>query len=308
MFRKFLQTDGLSLERLHTLVLIAEAGSLKKASGGDPGRQSRMSHHLRELSDFFHIPLTQFSGRVLILSPKGVELAQIARHQLSTLSTFKRSADVNDPEWKIGAGDSVLQWWIIPALGRSSRSLRWVLRNLRTSDIVSKVANDELDFGVVRTDAVNGRIRSKLVGTIKHTIVVPRRLLSGNISTRKALTELPHATIGSDGQLTAKLRKIASNHGGVFEPKLKCDSLGLCLAAVRTGKYAAVLPTYILDEGIVGDVEIVDADLIDLNRPMALIWNQTTLDRLGRAAEEIKEILSAALLSSAPPDESKLEN
>ena len=189
----------------------------------------------------------------------------------------------------------MLQWWLIPALGRRGLATRWSLHNLRTTEIVSRVADERLDFGLVRSDSVRDSVKAAQIGTITYAIVVPRRLLRGNISTKTALAELPHATIGTDGQLTERLRKIASDLGSVFQARLKCDSLGLCLAAVRTGRYAAVLPTYILDDDTVAEVEIVEADLEELNRPMALIWNPRKQEILGRNAVETKDALLAAL-------------
>jgi DNA-binding transcriptional LysR family regulator len=295
MFKEFLNNEGLSMERLHTLVLLADAGSLTKAAGNDSGRQTRMSHHLRELGEFFHISLTERSGRTLKLTQKGQELAVIARNHLSTLQTFARSVQTVEHEWAIGAGDSVLQWWLIPALGRSGLAPRWSLQNLRTAETVSRVADERLDFGLIRSDAVRESVGAAEIGAIKYAIVVPRRLLRRNLSTKTALAELPHATIGTDGQLTERLHKIANDLGGVFHARLKCDSLGLCLAAVRTGKYAAVLPTYILDETTAASVEIVEADLEELNRPMALIWNPRTVEMLGRSAVETRDALVAAL-------------
>jgi DNA-binding transcriptional LysR family regulator len=295
MFKDFLNNDGLSLDRLHTLVLLADAGSLTKAAGNNPGKQTRMSHHLRELGEFFHVALTERSGRTLKLTQKGYELAQIARNHLSTLQTFARSVQTTDHEWAIGAGDSVLQWWLIPALGRRGLATRWSLHNLRTTEIVSRVADARLDFGLVRSDSVRDSVKAAQIGTITYAIVVPRRLLRGNLSTKTALAELPHATIGTDGQMAERLRNIASDLGSVFQARLKCDSLGMCLAAVRTGRYAAVLPTYILDDDTVADVEIVEADLEELNRPMALIWNPRTVETLGHNAVETRDALLAAL-------------
>lgn len=295
MFKEFLQNEGLSLERLHTLVLLEECGSLTRAAGDDPGRQTRMSHHLRELGEFFQTALTERSGRTLRLTSKGQVLAQIARNHLSTLQNFARSVQKEEHDWTVGAGDSVLQWWLMPSLGRGKLPPRWSLQNLRTAEIVSRVADERLDFGLVRTDAVRDGLDAAQIGTITYAIVVPRRLLRGNLSTKTALADLPHASIGSDGQLAERLRKIAGDLGSVFLPRLKCDSLGLCVAAVKTGRYAAVLPTYILDEDTLAGVEIVEADLEELNRPMALIWNPKTLEMMGRKAVETKDELVTAL-------------
>ncbi len=295
MFREFLQTRGLSLDRLHSLVRLADAGSLLRAAGDDPGQQSRMSHHLRELGEFFHVALTERSGRTLRLTRQGEALAEIARNQLGALRAFARSVQEDEHEWRVGAGDSVLQWWLMPAVGRGKMPNRWWLQNLRTSEIVSRVTDERLDFGVVRSDAVRGNVEAEEIGTIKYVIVVPHRLLRGNLSERAALTELPHATIGTDGQLTERLRKIANSLGGIFQIRLKCDSLSLCQAAVRTGRYAAVLPTYILETETLSSVEIIEANLDELHRPMSLIWNPRTVEMLGESATETKNSLIAAL-------------
>lgn len=295
MFKQFLQKEGLSIDRLHTLVLLAEAGSLTQAASGDSGRQTRMSHHLKELGGFFQVKLTEKSGRTLTLTPAGRDLATIARTQLSTLQSFAESLRNIERTWVIGAGDSVLQWWLMPALGGGGLPLRWSLHNLRTPEVVARVADERLDFGLVRSDAVRETVRADEIGTIKYAIVVPRKLLRRNLSAKTALAELPHATIGTDGQLTERLRKITGDLGGIFQARLKCDSLGLCLSAVKTGKYAAVLPTYILDDETLVSVEIVGADLDELNRPMSLIWNPRAIETLGRSAEDTRDALLAAL-------------
>lgn len=55
------------------------------------------------------------------------------------------------------------------------------LRNLRTEETVSRVADERLDFGLIRSDAVRESVESAEIGTIKYAIVVPRRLLRRNL-------------------------------------------------------------------------------------------------------------------------------
>lgn len=283
------------MDRLHTLILLDEAGSLTRAAGGDSGKQARMSHHLRELGEFFGAKLTDRVGRTLSLTPKGKELATIARTQFRTLKDFSESVRQTEREWVVGAGDSVLQWWLLPALSKADLPQRWSLHNLRTTEVVTRVADERVDFGVVRRDAVRDTVESADIGVVEYVIVVPNRIRTRNLTGRTALIDLPHATIGNDGQLTARLREVAAKHGGIFKPQLKCDSLGLCMAAVKTGKYAAVLPTYILDASILANVEVLETELDELKRPMALIWNRRAVETLGPKARGAKDILLAAL-------------
>ena len=71
MYDDLFSTRGLSLERLHTLLKLSEAGSLIRAANNDIGQQSRLSHHLRELSEFFGVDLTERSGKTIKLTPAG---------------------------------------------------------------------------------------------------------------------------------------------------------------------------------------------------------------------------------------------
>ncbi len=298
MFKEFLQKEGLSVERLHTLVQLSVAGSLTQAAGGDSGKQTRMSHHLRELGEFFGAPLTERSGKTLRLTSKGAELASLARSHLSALQTFQRSVVGFDQEWSIGAGDSLLQWLLIPAVGRG-KIRRFLMHNLQTAQVAAQVQDERLDFGLIRSNAVRDSDAAAEVAVVKYAIVVPRRMLRRNITTAIALTELPHAAVASEGQLTERLRSIAGNLGGYYRPHLRCDSIGQCLAAVKTGTYAAVLPTHIIDDEAAGSFEIVEADLDELKRPVSLIWNRRVLETIGAPAAKTRDELLLSLRDEA---------
>jgi DNA-binding transcriptional LysR family regulator len=62
MFEDLFNIRGLSLERLNTLLKLSETGSLIKAANNEHGKQSRLSHHLRELSGYFGVELTERAG------------------------------------------------------------------------------------------------------------------------------------------------------------------------------------------------------------------------------------------------------
>jgi DNA-binding transcriptional LysR family regulator len=295
MFEAFLQKRGLSFERLHTLVQLSESRSLRQAAGGDLGRQARMSHQLRELSEFFGVPLTEKTGRTLRLSPAGKDLAALARAQLVALERFAETQRQEEKCWSVGAGNSVLQWWLMPALALEGLPVRWSMENMRTSDVVARVADERLDFGLVRADAVPDRLRGEAVGTIRYAVVVPERLRRRTMTLNVALTELPHAALSGDGQFVDRLKAVAAKSGGRFQAKVICDSLMLCMAAVRTGRYASVLPSHAISD--FGDIaEVIESpDLDPLSRPMALIWNPRSIETLGADAERARDTLIRAL-------------
>jgi len=302
MFTEFLQKQGLSVERLHALIQLSEEGSLIRAAGGDSGRQSRYSHYLRELSAFFGTALTEKVGKTLRLTPAGQELARLAQEHLRALQNFQRSVKPAMRQWSLGAGDSLLQWLVIPALGtirHPALAERFVITNLRTDDIAARVQDQRLDFGLLRSNAVPDKHAVQEICVIRYGIYVPRRLHQGRVSVKNTLLGYPHAAVAGDGQLTQHLEKMGTQLGGVFRAELLCDSLGQCLAAVRTGAYAAVLPAHAVEPALAAECVVVDDDLEKLNRTISLIWNRRTLDVLGTPAERIRNVLRDALRDEA---------
>jgi DNA-binding transcriptional LysR family regulator len=208
--------------------------------------------------------------------------------------------------WAVGAGNSVLQWWLVPALSADAPILRWSMENLRTNETVARVADERLDFGIVREDALRDSLRGESIGTIRYAIAIPERLRRRTMPLKVALTELPHAGIRGDGQFNDRLKTVAGDLGAAFLPKLTCDSLLLCLAAVRTGRYAAVLPTHAMSD--LGDsVEVIESAELDvLARPMALVWNPRSIETLGAEAEKARATLVRALRAEARKWEGEL--
>jgi len=303
MFEQFLQRKGLSVERLHALVLLSEHGSLIKAAKGDFGMQSRYSHYLRELSGFIGTPLTRKEGRAIRLTRAGEELASLVRTQFRTLQEFQGRAAGSVQQIVIGAGDGLLQWLLIPALGsmrQPDKKQSVKVESLRTVDMVRRLQEQRLDFGLVRRNAVPVGLSSVEVCVVKHVVVVPRRLAPRRLTLKTALLNCPHASVGGDGELVQKLRSLAKDSGGIFQPELVCDSIGQCLAAVRTGGYAAVLPAQAWENAADFECEVVDEeDLADLDRPIALAWSPRNLEALGVAIDSIRESLIIALVEEA---------
>jgi len=261
MFEQLFNREGFSVERLHALVLLSEHGSLIKAAKGDAGTQSRYSHYLRELSGFVGAPLTRKDGRSIRLTPAGEELAALIKGQFQSLLEFRSRVAGSVQQVVIGAGDSLLQWLLIPAIGtlRQLGTKQGIkVENLRTVDLVRRLQEQRVDFGLVRRNAVPDGLKSVKVCTVRHVIVVPRRLASRHLSLRAALLECPHAMVGGDGELVQKLRSLATDQGGTFSPALVCDSIGQCMAAVRTGSYAAVLPTQAWESDPDFECEVID--------------------------------------------------
>src|SRR6266436_4703400 len=117
MFSKLFAESGLSLDRLKALLAVAAAGSIVKATAGDPVRQSQYSRQIKELEDFFRIKLVERHGKGIRLTQNGKELARISRFFLLGLSNFQRGCLSEERTYRIGGCATFLRAFVLPTLG-----------------------------------------------------------------------------------------------------------------------------------------------------------------------------------------------
>lgn len=297
MFEKLFERKGLSLDRLHALIQLADEGSLIGAAGGDSGVQSRYSHYLKELSTYFGVELTERVGKTVRLTASGEKLVRLAREHFDNLLRFKDEVDGRASRFRLGAGESILQSLVIPtiaALRRPSGNVVFSLNNLGPEEIISRLADQRLDFGLVTRDAPLKTLTAKLVCRVRQIIVVPDQIGSrrGMLTLGQALLDCPHASLIGERALQQSLKEIALSLGGRFEPELQCDSVSQCVAAVRTGCFAAVLPVWSWDANTTLSHAICeDPRLDELDRELMLVWNPRLMKTHGAAAAEAAEAL-----------------
>src|ERR1700722_3519422 len=103
MFEELFERGGLSLERLHVLILLADEGSLIRAAKGDSGLQSRYSHYLKELSAYFGVDLTERVGKTVRLTACGETLLRLTREHFQNLVRFRDEVKGHVPSFRLGA-------------------------------------------------------------------------------------------------------------------------------------------------------------------------------------------------------------
>src|SRR5688572_13320499 len=242
MFESLFSERGLSLDRLKVLIEVRDAGSIAQAAPGDPVRQSQYSRQLRELSEFFGCEVTQRKGKLLKLTTQGEKLAELAREHLRSLDDFRAECRDENVAFTIGAGDSLIQWLVIPRLGDITSHFpgtRFATSNLRTNEIVQQVTDCRVDFGIIRKNAVAPGLKSVSLGFVKYVAVVPTPLWGRRkkMLLREFFTELPIATQTTDGQFTAQLREIVKSLDATLSPALACQSFPQTMAAVKSGRF-----------------------------------------------------------------------
>ncbi len=296
MFENLFSDRGLSLDRLRVLLEIHDAGGIAQAAPGDPIRQSQYSRQLRELSEFFGTDIARRHGRQLKLTPQGAQLAELVRLQLVALQDFRAECRAEGADYTVAAGDSLIQWLVIPRLAAALArlpSVRFATSNLRTNEIVQQLGDGRVDFGIVRKDALAAGLKSAPLGPLTFTVVVPKALAPRRtgLTFKEVLSRLPIAAHTSDGQFTKKLRAAAQAAGTELRLALVCQSFPQALAAVRSGGFAAILPSLALqDLDASAYVEVSAPELDGFRRDLVLAWN-ARLVRIRPGAQKVIEHL-----------------
>lgn len=278
MFDELFSKGGLSLDRLRTLLEVEDAGSIADAAPGDPVRHSQYSRQLRELSEFFGCEVTKREGKRIKLTANGVQLAQLSREYLKGLNDFSARCHSQPIEISIAAGDSLIQWLVIPRLGpliRQSPGIRFITQSLRTHEIIESIADLRVDFGIIRSDAMTSAMEAAELGAISYVAIVPRTLEEGKKAKLKDIFRLPFAYQETDGRFSRQLVEIAREAQPNFSPALACQSFPQTMAAVRSGYFAAVMPSLAAKEIDAAAVRKVHGQELDvLTRKVVLIWNR----------------------------------
>jgi DNA-binding transcriptional LysR family regulator len=247
MVPDLLQQGGLSLERLQSFCLVAQAGGVTRAAKGDPARQSLFSRQIKELEQFFGTELIRRKGRGIVLTGAGVRLNLIAIECSTALTDFKSECRNHPVEVVIGTGESVIQWLLMPRLDKLREHLpnvRLKFLNLPTAEAVKRLADGAIDFALVRRDAIVRPLQVKFLGVMDYSRFVPTALASsGRKDWASLFGQLPLATLEGEGSFRSSLAHAANKASIELNIQIECSSFPLVACAVAKGNVAAVLPT-----------------------------------------------------------------
>ena len=249
MSERYLTNKGLSLDRLRSLLEVAEAGGPSKAAKGDSSKQSQYSRQLSELEKYFGVQLKKPSGRGMECTPAGKRLIGLARACFVSFQNFYDEEKAKPQEFVIAAHQSELSWILMPRLKNLMASLEGLpvtfeVRNLRTEEIVEQIKDFRVHFGILREDVVPSGFQSARAGTYGYSLYVPKDLMKGKKARnwKNVIGKMPLATMVSTGQFTTDLMNAAAQNKIDLIVDLKCNSFAMAAAALREGTHAAIIP------------------------------------------------------------------
>lgn len=292
MFEKLLSQRGISLDRLRNFAAVAETGSIARVADGDPVRQSLISRQIGELEEFFGVELTRRRGKGIEATPAGLDLAARIRLHLQGLEDFKTAASDQPLEYRFAAGNSVIEWMLVPMLAELRKKVPGLLIHLfdeRSMDVVGGLADHRFDFGLVRRTAVKRPLKFHPLRKIGYALFAPKGWgvkTEADIFGKRPLA----ATFGGEFQdeLIAVAGKRRKNLGITHH----CASFTQAAQLVRCGVAAAILPE-MAETVLEREARRIELPwLSKYKREIGVAWHGRLLDTRSKAREVLEWLLS----------------
>lgn len=254
---------GLSLDRLGSFLRVADAGGLALAAPGDPARQSQLSRQMTELESALKQVLFVRAGRRKQLSPAGHALARVVRELGQGLEDVA-AAEQGPVRVALGAGDSVLQWLVLPRLGELGPALQGVeleLGALGADGVVSALQEHRIDLGILRASEAAGELQTVGLGQVTYAVF-------SAASPGKRPLAVPTTERGLESALVS-----------LGPAALRCETFPQVALAVRSGAFAGVLPTFARVLLPASGFRMTSRPELDaVATPLKLAWRKRTLE------------------------------
>jgi DNA-binding transcriptional LysR family regulator len=247
-----LDRKGLSLDRLRAFLQVAEAGGIARAAPGEPVRQSQLSRQLGELEAALSVALFSRVRRRLLLTPAGERLLRVVRELSRGLEDLR--APDEPVQVTLAAGDSVLQWLVLPQLGAFSAPVRIRLLALSAAEVVSALEEQAVDLGILRASEPTHELRRAVIGRVEYALFTPKRAPSAPLAVATAEPRLRRAL------------------GSLGAPGLECETFPQVAVALESGQFRGVLPV-MARHGLRGSFEVTHLPALDaLATNLVLAW------------------------------------
>lgn len=276
---------GFTIERLRAFCRIAESGSIVLAAKGDPTRQSQFSRQVKELEEFFGTKLIERAGKTIRLTDDGRKLALLTQAYFRSVEEM-RASSTREEVIRIGAGESVFRWLIMPRLSELQNlasDVRLEFLTKSTVQSVEAVKAGHLDLAIVRKEAADDSLNALPCGSLAYALVVPRKMLPGRTAAGfQLLRKVPFALLTGDGVLAKSVLTLAAKVNVNLDIRVRAESFSLLVSAIENADLAAVIPILAvagLSKERFANIEM--EELASLTRELALVYSPQAAELRG---------------------------
>jgi DNA-binding transcriptional LysR family regulator len=277
--------SGFTVERLRAFCKIAESGSIVLAAKGDPTRQSQFSRQVKELEEFFGTKLVERAGKTIRLTEDGRKVALLTQAYFRSVEEL-RASSAKDEVLRIGAGESVFRWLIMPRLAELQNlaaNVRLEFLTKTTAQSVESVKAGHLDLAIVRKEAADDSLSVLPCGSLAYALVVPRKMLPSRTAAGfQLLQKVPFALLTGDGVLAKGVLALAEKVNVKLDIRMRAESFSLLVSAIENADLAAVIPLPAvagLSKERFASIEM--EELKSLTRELALVYSPQAAELRG---------------------------
>jgi len=292
----FSEQKGLSLDRLQTLCLVAERGGVMAAAGGNANRQSLYSRQLRELEGFFGTPLIDRTRTPHSLTELGRQVERTVRGFLADLDVLVKSGQSERVPVLIGAGESVIQALLIPALLAKGApdGVKLVFRNLRSAAILSGLHSRRLDIGIAHDSGGHADLKSRRLLRYGVRLVTRDAALARLERVRWAdLKRLSLAVPEGDSELRRALEASMKNNAGKPPSVVECTSHAQVVEAAARKGMAGVVPEFTARRAAEqGLHSVAVAELEGFTRELRLLWHPAAVEMKPQIESCVRQLVA----------------
>lgn len=242
-----LQKNGVSTDRLLSLCSIDELGGISKAAEKSGKSQSLLSRQVSELEEALGVKLLDRSVVPHGLTAEGKHIAELTRHYTRELDRFIAACSGDNEIVTIAAGESIIQWVLIPILSKytDGQSGRIRYRNMRSKHCLEALDSGIVDLAFHHEREVVKDCETKLIADYGMCLVAKKGLLPGQVETWSDLQGLTNGTLATlEGSLSTRalLDNLCSEYPNGPQIGLECTSHPQILSSCQSGKIIGVVP------------------------------------------------------------------
>lgn len=277
--------SGFTVERLRAFCKIAESGSIVLAAKGDPTRQSQFSRQVKELEEYFGTKLVERAGKTIRLTEDGRKVALLTQAYFRSVEEI-RASSAKDEVLRIGAGESVFRWLMMPRLVEMQNlaaNVRLEFLTKTTAQSVESVKAGHLDLAIVRKEAADDSLSVLPCGSLAYALVVPRKMLPSRTAAGfQLLQKVPFALLTGDGVLAKAVLALTGKVNVTLDIRMRAESFSLLVSAIENADLAAVIPLPAvagLSKERFASIEM--EELKSLTRELALVYSPQAAELRG---------------------------
>jgi transposase len=168
-------------------------------------RSVTSGHQISAGSEFAESPMKQ--------TEDGRKLALLTQAYFRSVEEM-RASSAKDEAIRIGAGESVFRWLVMPRLvelQNLAATVRLEFLTKTTAQSVESVKAGQLDLAIVRKEAADDSLTALPCGSLAYALVVPRKLLPSRTAAGfQLLQKVPFALLAGDGVLAKGVLALAA--------------------------------------------------------------------------------------------------